>query len=400
MHPNRTWTRAFINTLPDSAFLYVAPGGHHDARGRTVPRTLRHFPYKNSSGNVDVAHLRNALSRIPQSALPASVKTRIEAEARRLYERAGGYQSLAQNPPPPPPRRRRLPMPPRPSGRLPEGARPSTLRRVSGMVREHEKEERPFDPERAPTWRGPARDLSVNPHRRNAGEGSELYLNPYANSAAGVYVDSLAKYQDAAEQLAKKGYEEFEVDFIDGSREHAALFQALKIGPSDVETWYDTIEGLADDQMATLYHRADNGYDWRAELDDIVDRNMDNWARQGSAEDYVRELVDDIGVGGVVNNQYYFDYDRFGRDLRLSGDLTGGLETQEEIDEADEKYDRMSDREIGEETVDDIYGGVEHLPKETQEQYFDYEALARDMNYNGEIDEFEFGGTTYNIDTR
>jgi len=59
-----------LNALPDSAFAYIEPGGTHDSTGRTVPRSLRHFPIH------DPAHVRNALARVKESqfgaeALPA-----------------------------------------------------------------------------------------------------------------------------------------------------------------------------------------------------------------------------------------------------------------------------------------------------------------------------------------
>lgn len=78
------WTTSYINDLPDSAFLYVEPGGSKDSDGKTVPRSMRHFPVKDASGSVDLPHVRNALSRIPQSNLPQSVKDRATAAAKRL----------------------------------------------------------------------------------------------------------------------------------------------------------------------------------------------------------------------------------------------------------------------------------------------------------------------------
>lgn len=62
-----TWSASFVNDLPDSAFAYVEPGGEKDADGKTVPRSLRHFPHHGPGGAVDLPHLRNALSRAPQS---------------------------------------------------------------------------------------------------------------------------------------------------------------------------------------------------------------------------------------------------------------------------------------------------------------------------------------------
>lgn len=46
-----------INDLPDSAFAYIEPGGDKDDDGKTVPRSLRHYPVH------DEAHARNAYAR-------------------------------------------------------------------------------------------------------------------------------------------------------------------------------------------------------------------------------------------------------------------------------------------------------------------------------------------------
>lgn len=92
------WTRAYINDLPDSAFLYVEKGGTKDSEGKTTPRSLRHFPYKDSSGKVDLPHLRNALARIPQSNIPAEEKTKATNKGERaLNGQKDGQSSLEDN---------------------------------------------------------------------------------------------------------------------------------------------------------------------------------------------------------------------------------------------------------------------------------------------------------------
>ena len=78
------WTRAFVNDLPDSAFLHVEPGGATDDAGKTVPRNLRHFPVRGADGKVDLPHLRNAIARIPQSRIPGLT----EDDLLGLQERA------------------------------------------------------------------------------------------------------------------------------------------------------------------------------------------------------------------------------------------------------------------------------------------------------------------------
>lgn len=80
------WTRKYIDSLPDSSFLYVETGGKKDGDGKTVPRSLRHFPYRDAAGKVDLPHLRNALARIPQSNLPADVKDRLSKKAQKILE--------------------------------------------------------------------------------------------------------------------------------------------------------------------------------------------------------------------------------------------------------------------------------------------------------------------------
>lgn len=89
------WSTAFVNTLPDSSFLYVEPGGKKDSEGKTTPRSKRHLPYKDKSGKIDLPHLRNAIARIPQmKGISAELKARLQAKARRLL--GGKSKSLAE----------------------------------------------------------------------------------------------------------------------------------------------------------------------------------------------------------------------------------------------------------------------------------------------------------------
>jgi HK97 family phage prohead protease len=67
-----------INDLPDSAFGYIEPGGKKDASGKTVPRSLRHFPIH------DAAHVRNALARAPQSPFGEKAMAKIHAAAKKF----------------------------------------------------------------------------------------------------------------------------------------------------------------------------------------------------------------------------------------------------------------------------------------------------------------------------
>lgn len=71
-------TSASINDLPDAAFAYIESGGKKDASGKTIPRSLRHFPVH------DEAHARNALSRAPQSPFGKAAMPKILAACRKF----------------------------------------------------------------------------------------------------------------------------------------------------------------------------------------------------------------------------------------------------------------------------------------------------------------------------
>jgi hypothetical protein len=76
-----SWTAKYINDLPDSSFAYIEPGGKK-VDGKTEPRSLRHFPYKDADGSVDLPHLRNALARAPQSPFGDKAMAKLNAAAK------------------------------------------------------------------------------------------------------------------------------------------------------------------------------------------------------------------------------------------------------------------------------------------------------------------------------
>ena len=71
-------TAADQNDLPDSDFAYIEPGGTKDGSGRTIPRSLRHFPIQ------DEAHVRNALARLSSSPFEKQARPAVEAAAKKM----------------------------------------------------------------------------------------------------------------------------------------------------------------------------------------------------------------------------------------------------------------------------------------------------------------------------
>ncbi len=77
------------NSLPDAAFAYIEPGGTKDEDGRTVPRSLRHFPVH------DAAHVRNALAEATSSPFGEKAMPKIKAAATRFGVHVGEHSVTA-----------------------------------------------------------------------------------------------------------------------------------------------------------------------------------------------------------------------------------------------------------------------------------------------------------------
>ena len=80
-------------------------------------------------------------------------------------------------------------------------------------------------------------------------------------------------------------------------------------------------------------------------------------------------MVDEQGGPSALGRQEtvsYFDYDAFGHDVLIDAD-----------EEDRERYEHMSDSEVGQEVIDDMYG--DKIPKDLADRYFDYDSYARDV---------------------
>jgi len=85
------WDMEYINNLDDDCFAYIEPGGEKDEQGKTTPRSLRHFPYKDAQGNLSPDHVRNGLTRLGQELgdwatadAKAQIKKKLCAAAKAL----------------------------------------------------------------------------------------------------------------------------------------------------------------------------------------------------------------------------------------------------------------------------------------------------------------------------
>ena len=92
------WDTAYVNDLPDSAFAVILPGGEKDGEGKTVPRSLRKLPHHNASGALDMPHMRNAMSREPQTDMSEAQHEAAQRHLEAHAEAAGMTRSEDDKP--------------------------------------------------------------------------------------------------------------------------------------------------------------------------------------------------------------------------------------------------------------------------------------------------------------
>jgi hypothetical protein len=94
------WSTKLKDSLPDSAFLVVVPGGKKDKDGKTVPRSLRHLPVYGPDGEIDINHLHSALTKIDSTDIPKKYKRIAHRKAEALlseYKKSHGDDEMKKS---------------------------------------------------------------------------------------------------------------------------------------------------------------------------------------------------------------------------------------------------------------------------------------------------------------
>ena len=149
----------------------------------------------------------------------------------------------------------------------------------------------------------------------------------------------------------------------------------------DVNEYAESLENIVDDGTEEEFKAAmEYSGDFHEAVDlvetgsvaKISDESMSNRMDEAIGAYY----VDTMGFSGLSNVEEYFDYEAYGRDIRIEyyPVEAGDPETAEEYWCGDE---RASDEEIGRAVVDQL--GWDGVGKENLERYFDYDAFGHDL---------------------
>lgn len=226
--------------------------------------------------------------------------------------------------------------------------------------------------------------------RRNASSELTLYAQPYDISAHGWYFKSAEEWDEKYE--AHEPVEEYEIQFIDGNEFESELFRAMGVHQGSIWEYFTTVDEIGDmrdDELAALHFALEDlGID---DVDEALRIAQDEIrVTEGDAEKFAQQLIDDMGGVGELTKEtreMYFDYELLGRDLGFDLDS----------DNPDDEYMiEMDDRERGEYWVEQV--GIEGVSN--PDFYFDMEAFARDMRLNGDVTEFRYLGKTWTTDYR
>ena len=160
---------------------------------------------------------------------------------------------------------------------------------------------------------------------------------------------------------------------LDGLGEYMSL--------DEVNEYAEALEGIVDDGTEEEFKAA---MEYSGDFNDalnlvetgsvtkISDESMSNRMDEAIGAYY----MDSMGFDAMSNIEEYFDYEAYGRDIRIEYYPVdaGDPETAEEYWCGDES---ASDEEIGRAVVDHL--GWDGVGKESLERYFDYDAFGHDL---------------------
>ena len=149
----------------------------------------------------------------------------------------------------------------------------------------------------------------------------------------------------------------------------------------DVNEYAESLESIVDDDKEEEFKAA---MEYSGDFHDAVDlvetgsvMKISDESRSSRMDEAIGAYyMDSMGFDAMSNIEEYFDYEAYGRDIRIEYYPMddGDPETAEEYWCGDERAD---DEEIGRAVVNQL--GWDGVGKESQERYFDYEAFGRDL---------------------
>lgn len=218
---------------------------------------------------------------------------------------------------------------------------------------------------------------------------AEFYINPYGGKY-GVAIDTDDAYgdvdilNDLLEEKIAGRFEEYSVDLVDGDNEEVAMWGAATTAKGAYHAALVLFVEAMDqeDYLRPGIFYALNGYG-PSDINEAKEYAENGSVREGTLKDLAYEFVDE----GIMDTEYYFDYDAYARDLEING----GLPEEAYDEDGEQLWDDREVKDYAEQLVDDI--GRSNI----RGDYIDYDKVARDLGMDH--DQFNYDGNTYTIIT-
>ncbi|MEG2247100.1 MAG: antirestriction protein ArdA, partial [Peptostreptococcaceae bacterium] len=106
----------------------------------------------------------------------------------------------------------------------------------------------------------------------------------------------------------------------------------------------------------------------------IIELDGDTDKYEDLAYNYIEQICD---MENIENIDDYFDYEKYGRDLRLGGDLGMYLEDYAENEAEEFMQENDTDEKIGE-----YFADINEIDENMAERYFNYEEFGRYLSHD------------------
>ena len=146
-----------------------------------------------------------------------------------------------------------------------------------------------------------------------------LHAQPYDISASGFYFDAAEEYEKKVKLAVNdfgQSVEEFEIQFIDGEHIDCELASAVGLNRANFAAYFDLCENIDEhDKCILIVAIGECGYSFDPGVTSPRDFDVDLY-EMDSLRDLAAYFVDEGLMGEIPENLLnYFDYDALARDL-------------------------------------------------------------------------------------
>ena len=150
----------------------------------------------------------------------------------------------------------------------------------------------------------------------------EFHAQPYNLDARGFYFSTEEEYEQKSSECRDAfgaPVEEFEIQFIDGSRAESDMFRACGVNQANLGQFFAIVDEVPDYQLPALFYLCDV---LGCSMADGMDKLDDVSLYSGSLEDAAEELFDECYAHDIPESlRIYIDYSKFARDCECGGDM-------------------------------------------------------------------------------